>query len=150
MKKQLCTLVVRREKIKKKHKQSIIGDNLTKQTTNNKRKIMHFSCQERKERKKCKQSIIDGNPTMICIHTPHCVEEGTVAYPVRWRMTRFDHREGLAIRSRTHCMGFVLDSKLSLFFFSILFITLLFFLVFFMMFLPIINRLFSLYIGFFI
>jgi len=52
MKKQLCTLVVRREKIKKKHKQSIIGDNLTKQTTNNKRKIMHFSCQERKERKK--------------------------------------------------------------------------------------------------
>jgi hypothetical protein len=128
MKKQLCTLVVRREKRKKKHKQSIIGDNLTKQTPNNERTIMHFSCQEReKKEKKCKQSIIDGNSTMIYIHVPHCMEEGTVAYLVRWWMTRFDHRESLAIRSRTHCMGCVSDSKLSLFFFSILFITLLFF-----------------------
>jgi hypothetical protein len=52
MKKQLCTLVVRREKIKKKHKQSIIGDNLTKQTTNNERTIMHFSCHEREKKEK--------------------------------------------------------------------------------------------------
>jgi len=53
---QLRTLVVRREKRKKKHKQSITG----------------------------------GNPTMICLHTPHHVEKGTTAYLVIRRIVRFD------------------------------------------------------------
>jgi hypothetical protein len=46
---QLCTLVLRREKRKKKHK----------------------------------QSIISGNPTIICLHALHHAEEGTTAHLVR-------------------------------------------------------------------
>jgi hypothetical protein len=56
---QLCTLVVRREKRNKKHK----------------------------------QSIIDDNPTIIYLHAPHHVKEGTTVHPVKRRMTRFSYRE---------------------------------------------------------
>jgi len=56
---QLCTLVLRREKRKKKHK----------------------------------QSIISGNPTIICLHALHHVEEGTTTHLVRRRMTRFGHQK---------------------------------------------------------
>jgi hypothetical protein len=54
---QLCTLVVRREKRKKKHK----------------------------------QSITNGNSTIICVHALHHVEEGTTAHPVKRLITRFGH-----------------------------------------------------------
>jgi hypothetical protein len=33
--------------------------------------------------KQKEQSIADGNPTIICLHAPHHVEEDTVAHPVR-------------------------------------------------------------------
>jgi hypothetical protein len=36
-----------------------------------------------KKKKKHKQSIIDGNPTIICLHESHHVEEETVAHLVR-------------------------------------------------------------------
>jgi hypothetical protein len=30
------------------------------------------------------QSIVDGNPIIICLHAPYHVEEDTVAHPIRW------------------------------------------------------------------
>ena len=49
--------------------------------------IMHFSCQERERKKKHKQSIISGNPAIICPHTSHHVEEGTTSIELdsRWQ-----------------------------------------------------------------
>jgi hypothetical protein len=46
-----------------------------------------------KERKKRKQSITSGNPTIICLHTPHHVKKGTIVHPIRRQMARFDHRK---------------------------------------------------------
>jgi hypothetical protein len=48
-----------------------------------KRTIMHFSCRREKRKKKQKKSIISGNPTIISIHTPHHVEDDTVAHSGR-------------------------------------------------------------------
>jgi len=39
------------------------------------------------------QSITDNNPSTICLHVPHHVEEGIAAHLVRRWMTRFDHRK---------------------------------------------------------
>jgi hypothetical protein len=50
---------------------------INKQQT--KRIIMYFSCQE-EEKKKHKQSITDGNPTIIGLHAPHHMEEVIVAH----------------------------------------------------------------------
>jgi hypothetical protein len=54
----------------------------TQAITNKKKIIVHFSCQEGEEKKKCNQSITGGNPTMICPHMPLHVEEGTIVYLV--------------------------------------------------------------------
>jgi hypothetical protein len=61
---------------------------------NKQRIIVHFSCQKReKKEKKHKQLIIDGNPTMICLHTPHHMKEDTSTHLSRRRMARFSHQE---------------------------------------------------------
>jgi hypothetical protein len=39
-----------------------------KQTINKQRIIVHFNCQEREKKRKHKQSITNGNPTMMCIY----------------------------------------------------------------------------------
>jgi hypothetical protein len=58
-------------------------------------KRQYCSLVGRKEKriKKLKQSITNGNPTMLCHHAPLHVEEGMVAHPVIRHMDRFDHRE---------------------------------------------------------
>jgi len=49
---------------------------------------------KRKKRKKeCNQLITNNNPTIICLHTPHHVQEDMTAHPVKQRMTRFGHQE---------------------------------------------------------
>ena len=61
---------------------------------------MHFNCQKReKKEKKCKQSITNSNPTMICLHAPLHVKEGMVAYLVIQQMTRFGHRKASHVPS---------------------------------------------------
>jgi len=86
---QLCILVVKREKRKKKHKQSITG----------------------------------GNPTIIRPHAPHHVEERMIAHPRRRWMTKFGHRvtshappewrgrHPLAGACRTHANNFSIKNK---------------------------------------
>jgi hypothetical protein len=44
-----------------------------------------------KRKKKRKQSITDGNPTIIYLHASHQMKEATAAHPVRQWITRFDH-----------------------------------------------------------
>jgi hypothetical protein len=63
--------------------------------TNNKQRgqLCTLVVKKKKRKKKHKQSIINGNPTIICIHAPHHVEEGTTANLVRRWMTRFGHQE---------------------------------------------------------
>jgi hypothetical protein len=70
------------------------SDNLCQTQANNKeRTIVHFSCQDRKERKKLKQSITDNNPTMICLHVLLHMKEGMTAHLVIRQMGRFGHQE---------------------------------------------------------
>jgi hypothetical protein len=47
----------------------------------------------KKRKKKHNQLITNGNPTIICLHAPHHVEEGTTAYSVRQQMARFGHQK---------------------------------------------------------
>jgi hypothetical protein len=55
---------------------------------------VHFNCQERKkETKKHKQSITGGYLTIIYLAASQHMKESTTAHPVRWRMTRFDHKK---------------------------------------------------------
>jgi hypothetical protein len=46
-----------------------------------------------KRKKKLKQSITDGNPTIIFLYAPRHVKEGTTAHLVRWQMARFGHQK---------------------------------------------------------
>jgi hypothetical protein len=61
--------------------------------TNNKQReqLCILIVKREKRKKKCKQSIIHSNPTIIYLHAPHHVEEGTTAHLVRQRMVRFGH-----------------------------------------------------------
>jgi len=65
--------------------------------TNNKQReqlcILVVKREREREKKKRKQLIIARNPTLICLHVPHHVEEGTTVFLVRWQMTRFGYRE---------------------------------------------------------
>jgi hypothetical protein len=54
---------------------------------------MYFSGQEREKKEKHINRSLRDNPTMICLHAPHHVEEDTSVHLVIWRMTRFGHRE---------------------------------------------------------
>jgi hypothetical protein len=45
----------------------------------------------REKNKKHKQSIIGDNPTIIYLHAPHHMKEGTTAHPVKCQMTRFSY-----------------------------------------------------------
>jgi len=55
-----------------------------KQIIKDKEQLCTLIVGREKRKKKCKQSIISGNPTMICLHTPHHVREDTSSHLSRW------------------------------------------------------------------
>jgi hypothetical protein len=63
--------------------------------TNNKQRgqLCTLIVMREKRKKKCKQSIISSNQTIIYLHAQHHVKEGTVAHPVRRLMARFGHQK---------------------------------------------------------
>ena len=63
-----------------------------KQTTN-REQLWTLIVKREKRKEKCKQSITSCNPTMISLHAPHHVKNGTFAYLFRRHMTIFDHQE---------------------------------------------------------
>jgi hypothetical protein len=63
-----------------------------KQTTN-REQLCTLIVKREKRKEKCKQSITSCNPTMISLHAPHHVKNGTFAYLFRRHMTIFDHQE---------------------------------------------------------
>jgi len=64
-----------------------------KQIIKDKEQLCTLIVGREKRKKKCKQSIISGNPTMICLHTPHHVREDTSSHLSRWWMTKFGHQK---------------------------------------------------------
>ena len=63
--------------------------------TNNKQRgqLCNLVIKREKRKKECNQLITNNNPIIICLHTPHHVQEGTIVHPVRQRMARFGHQE---------------------------------------------------------